>query len=126
MIADRRAQEFIYPCFWKRQPQMPKAKLITKRKTSSSQPTVRRQIKSAKQASRAAQAVPPKYSEEYTEYLERYEMYGKGRPRLSPVEFDRYDDELLDLLALDMERGLDDDQTIRLQELEYLLLESEP
>ena len=126
MIANRHAQEIIYPCFWKRQRQMPKAKQITKRKKIPSKPAARKQAKPAKAASRAAPASPVKRSEEYVEYLERYEMYGEGRPCLSPAEFDRYDDELLDLLALDMERGLDDEQIIRLQELEYLLLESEP
>ncbi len=66
------------------------------------------------------------YTAEYAEYLERYELYGEGRPRLSPSEFERYDDELLDLLALETEQGvLNDDQIIRLQELEYLLLDSE-
>ncbi len=40
-------------------------------------------------------------------------------------EFDELDDELLDLLAIELERGLTDEQTIRLKELEYLLLDSE-
>ncbi len=66
------------------------------------------------------------YSEEYAEYLERYELYGEGRPRLSPGEFDRLDEEMLDLLALEAEQGpLNDEQIVRLQELEYLLLDSE-
>ncbi len=64
-------------------------------------------------------------SEEYAEYLERYELYGEGRPKLKPGEFDEMDDELLDLLAIELERGLNDEQTIRLKELEYLLLDSE-
>jgi hypothetical protein len=65
------------------------------------------------------------YSAEYTEYLERYEVYGEGKPRLGAAEFDRLDDELLDLLALETERGLNDEQIVRLQELEFLLLDSE-
>ncbi len=66
------------------------------------------------------------YTAEYAEYLERYELYGEGRPHPSPSEFETYDDELLDLLALETEQGvLNDDQIVRLQELEYLLLDSE-
>ena len=68
---------------------------------------------------------PPMHSEEYVEYLERHELLGRNRPKLTPAQFDQYDDELLDLLALEMERGLDDDQTIRVKELEYLLIDSE-
>lgn len=65
-------------------------------------------------------------NEEYLEYLERYELYGEGRPRLAPAEFDRLDEEMLDLLAFESEQGvLNDDQIVRLQELEYLLLDSE-
>lgn len=94
----------------------PKAKPAPKKKTVARKPPVKRAKPPVKQ---------PKYSEEYTEYLERYALYGEGRPRLSPSEFDRLDDELLDLLAQEMERGLDDDQIIRVRELEYLLLDSE-
>jgi hypothetical protein len=66
------------------------------------------------------------HTEEYAEYLERYGLYGEGRPRLSPSEFERLDEELLDLLALETEQGvLNDEQIVRLQELEYLLLDSE-
>lgn len=66
-----------------------------------------------------------KYSEEYVEYLERHELFGEGRPKLSQADFDRLDEELLDLIALELERGLDDEQTIRLKELEFLLLDTE-
>lgn len=66
------------------------------------------------------------YTEEYADYLERYELYGEGRPKLSPSEYDRLDEEMLDLLALEVEKGvLDDEQVIRLQELEFLLLDSD-
>ncbi len=85
-------------------------------------------------AARGEKALPPplnngapsNYSEEYLEYLERYELYGEDRPRLSPPEFEQLDEEMLDLLALETEQGLlNDDQIVRLQELEYLLLDSE-
>ena len=62
------------------------------------------------------------YSEEYVSYLERYELCGEDRPKLSPEEFDRLDDELLDLLALDAEgQELTEDQEERYLELMYLL-----
>ena len=61
---------------------------------------------------------------EYKEYMQRYALYGEGRPQLSPHEFDALDDELLELLALDVSH-LTDEQVVRLQELEYLLIDSE-
>ena len=63
------------------------------------------------------------YSEEYASYLERYGLFGEDRPKLSPEEFDRLDDELLDLLALDAEgEELTEDQEERYLELMYLLV----
>lgn len=63
--------------------------------------------------------------DEYAEYLERYELSGEDRPRLSPAEFNRFDDELLDLLGEAEEGQLSDEQKIRLHELEYLLLDEQ-
>ncbi len=63
------------------------------------------------------------YSEEYISYLERYELFSEGQLKLSPEEFDRLDDELLDLLALDAEGyELTEDQEERYLELMYLLV----
>jgi hypothetical protein len=63
------------------------------------------------------------YSEEYESYLERYELSGEDRPKLSPEEFDHLDDELLDLLALDADgEELTEDQEERYLELMYLLV----
>ena len=67
-----------------------------------------------------------KYSEDYASYLERYELFSEGQPKLSPEEFDRLDDELLDLLALDAEgQELTEDQEERYLELMYLLVADE-
>ncbi len=77
-------------------------------------------------APRPAAAPKENYTEEYSDYLERYELYGEGRPRLTPSEFERLDEELIDLLALEADQGvLNDDQIVRMQELEFLLLDSE-
>lgn len=105
---------------------MPQKKTPTKKRTSTS--TAKKQSVATKKStttrtSRSTRAT--EYSAEYLDYLERYKIAGGDRPLLSPKEFDRLDDELLDLLALDLEVGLDDEQIVRLQELEYLLLESE-
>jgi len=63
------------------------------------------------------------YSEEYASYLERYEFFGEGQPKLSPQEFERLDDELLDLLAMDaVGQELTEDQEERYLELMYLLV----
>ncbi len=107
---------------------MSKAKPSPKKKTSTRKPVSKRSTKPTviKIAVRQPTATKKQnYSEEYNEYLERYELYGEGRPRLNPTEFDRLDDELLDLIAQEMEHKLDDDQIIRVKELEYLLLDSE-
>lgn len=104
---------------------MPKEKKTTKRKIAKSASLKKAPARKARSSVKPSTAKKEKYSEEYTEYLERYELFGEGRPHLSQAEFDRFDEELLDLIALELERGLDDDQTIRLKELEFLLLDSE-
>src|SRR5512135_2347103 len=101
---------------------MPKSRQPARDKKTQAKPKVERARKPT------ASVSPPKhtYSDEYAEYLERYELYGEGRPRLSPSEFDQLDEEMLELLELEGEKGLlDDEQIVRLQELEYLLLDSE-
>lgn len=103
---------------------MPKTKTAPKKKTTATQPAPRKKTRTAT-APKPKTSKKNTYSEEYIEYLERYELYGEGRPQLSQADFDRYDDELLDLLALEAEHGLNDDQIVRLQELEFLLLDSE-
>ena len=103
---------------------MPKSKpspRTSKKKTSQTAAPSRKNHAPAK-----APAPRHNYTEEYADYLERYELYGEGRPRLSPAEFDRLDEEMLDLLAQETEQGvLSDDQVVRLQELEFLLLDSD-
>ncbi len=74
----------------------------------------------ARKAARAKTDVSP----EYEEYLERYELMGKDHPLLSPEEFDKLDDELLDLLDLEP-ASLSDDQVVRIRELEFLLIDSD-
>lgn len=63
------------------------------------------------------------YPDEYQQYLERYEIFGEGRPSLSAEEFDLLDDEILELLALEAETGeLSSEQEERLRALEYLMI----
>jgi hypothetical protein len=59
--------------------------------------------------------------EEYHKYLERYKLFGNGRPKLTAVQFDKLDDEVLDLLSLDEDKIAEEEQE-RLAELEFLLL----
>lgn len=63
-------------------------------------------------------------SPEYRAYEKRYLELGEDRPKLSPEEFDALDDELLELLALD-DDDMTDEQIVRIQELEYLLIDAE-
>lgn len=94
---------------------MPKSKQPAKRQAK---PATKKQIK-------PRTTRQPTYTAEYRDYLQRYKIAGDDRPFLDPKEFDQLDDEYLDLLAAELEFGLDDEQVIRLRELEYLLLESE-
>lgn len=98
----------------------------TEKKTTTRKPVTRKssQVKPSV-ASRKPAPAKQKYTDEYAEYLARYELDGDDRPRLSPGEFERLDDELLELLELQAEGKLDDEQIIRIQEIEYLLLDSE-
>jgi hypothetical protein len=63
-------------------------------------------------------------SPEYREYLKRHQELGQDRPKLTAEDFDLYEDELLDLLALDDE-FMTDEQIVRIQELEFLLIDAE-
>jgi hypothetical protein len=107
---------------------MPKVKKPAKKKNAHPKTAARKPASAKKPVARSAapaRAPKPAYTEEYADYLQRYAMYGTGRPHLSPADFDRLDDEMLDLLGIQAEIGLNDDQIVRLQELEFLLLDSE-
>lgn len=66
----------------------------------------------------------PAHTPEYRAYLKRHTELGEDRPKLSPEEFEKYEDELLDLLALN-DKSMSDDDIVRIQELEYLLIDAE-
>lgn len=68
--------------------------------------------------------IKPATSVEYREYEKRYNELGEDRPKLTPEEFEQYDDELLELLALN-DKLMTDDEIVRIQELEYLLIDAE-
>ncbi len=79
-----------------------------------------------KSAALAAPVAIERYTEEYREYLTRYALMGRGRPRLDPGDFEKFDNELIDLLTIQGEIGaLSDEQVVRLQELEFLLLDTD-
>ncbi len=114
-----------------KQKEMPQRKSTVratkKKKTSTKTARPKKALAEPKVIAPRTTAAPKEnYTEEYSEYLERYELYGEGRPKLTPSEFERLDEELIDLLALEADQGvLNDDQIVRLQELEFLLLDSE-
>jgi len=106
--------------------QMPKVKRSSQKKSAKTKSRPRKvaPVKPAR-ARGPAPLSRTESSPEYAEYLERYAILGTGRPRLTQAEFDRLDDELLDLLGLETDLGLNDEQIVRLQEIEYLLIDSE-
>lgn len=63
-------------------------------------------------------------SPEYRAYEKRHADLGEERPKLTQAEFEEYEDELLDLLAIN-DREMTDDQIVRIQELEYLIIDAE-
>ena len=63
-------------------------------------------------------------SPEYREYEKRHAELGEDRPKLTPEEFEELDDELLELLAVS-NKPMSDEQIVRLQELEFLLIDAE-
>ena len=79
-----------------------------------------RKSSQSKSTPKASAAVSP----EYREYEKRHAELGEDRPKLSPEEFEEFDDELLELLAL-RDEDMTDDQIVRLHELEYLLIDAE-
>ncbi len=93
------------------------------KKTTARKPTARKSSQVKTPAAPRKSASATKYTAEYADYLNRHARDTEGRPRLSPGEFDRLDDELLELL--DQQGNLDDEQIIRIEELKYLLLEAE-
>lgn len=101
--------------------QMRKVKPSPKTRNKTPKPAAHKSVSRGAPSPRESKA----YSEEYADYLTRYKLYGSDRPHLSPAEFDRLDDEMLDLLGVESEIGLNDEQIVRLQELEFLLLDSE-
>lgn len=84
----------------------------------------RKRTKPAASAARKHPTERAPSSPEYREYEKRYILLGEERPKLAFEEFERLDDELLELLALEPDQ-MSDDQVVRLQELEYLLIDSE-
>ena len=80
---------------------------MTKSARTKTKPTITRR-------KRMAPKVP--VSLEYKEYLKRYTFHGTERPKLAPDEFDKLDDEYLDLLDHETEQGwLNDEQSVRKQ-----------
>ena len=105
---------------------MPKSKPTAKKKNPSRKGTRGAKSKARRSPVARRKPAPGTVTEEYSDYIVRYELNGEDRPKLSPSEFNRLDEELLDLLALQGEQGnLSDDEIIRLQELEYLLLDEQ-
>ncbi len=107
---------------------MPKSKTTTRtgKKTVKSKSATRKTSSTGMKKSEAPKRAPvskENYTDEYVEYLERYEMSGEGRPKLGPAEFDRMDDEMWDLIDIETAQGnLNDEQTVRYRELEFMLL----
>ena len=113
-----------------------KTKAIKKiKRAQSARPAASRKIARSKAARskppapkpiRIPKPSPATFTQEYREYLERYRKKGRGRLRLSPGDFEKCDNELIDLLTIQADIGaLPDEGVVRLQELEYLLLDGE-
>ncbi len=78
----------------------------------------------SRKTSQPKKTKPSTVAPEYRAYEKRYAELGEDRPKLTPEEFEEYDDELLELLAL-ADKKMTDDQIVRIQELEFLLIDAE-
>lgn len=63
------------------------------------------------------------YDYYYENYLLLYNLYGKGRPRISREEFQKLDEELMQIVARSDGGELEKADITRVKDIEYLLMD---
>lgn len=62
------------------------------------------------------------YDYYYENYLILYNLYGRGRPRVSREQYEELDSELMTIVAA-ADEGLSHDQFTRVRDIEYILMD---
>ena len=62
------------------------------------------------------------YDYYYENYLILYNLYGRGRPRVSREQYEELDTELMTIVAA-ADAGLNHDQFTRVRDIEYILMD---
>lgn len=63
------------------------------------------------------------YDYYYENYLILYNLYGRGRPRVTRETYEQLDTELMDLVSLAEDSDLDHPQILRIRDIEYMLMD---
>lgn len=63
------------------------------------------------------------YDYYYENYLILYNLYGRGRPRLTREQYEQLDDELMEMIAHGNSESLTHDSILRVRDIEYMLMD---
>lgn len=63
------------------------------------------------------------YDYYYENYLILYNLYGRGRPRLSREQYEQLDGELMEMIAHGNSEELTQENIIRVRDIEYMLMD---
>lgn len=63
------------------------------------------------------------YDYYYENYLILYNLYGRGRPRVTREQYEQLDTELMDLVSQADGSDLDHTQILRVRDIEYMLMD---
>ena len=63
------------------------------------------------------------YDYYYENYLILYNLYGRGRPRITREQYEQLDTELMDLVSSADSDDLDHSQILRVRDIEYMLMD---
>ncbi|MBZ0136609.1 MAG: hypothetical protein K8I27_09575 [Planctomycetes bacterium] len=63
------------------------------------------------------------YDYYYENYLILYNLYGRGRPRVTREQYEELDSELMAIVAKAEQDNLEHDQFTRVRDIEYILMD---
>lgn len=63
------------------------------------------------------------YDYYYENYLILYNLYGRGRPRVTREQYEQMDSELMTIVAAEEGTQLSNEQVTRVRDIEYVLMD---
>jgi hypothetical protein len=63
------------------------------------------------------------YDYYYENYLILYNLYGRGRPRVTREQYEQLDSELMQLVASAEDNQISHNQMVRVRDIEYVLMD---